>query len=439
MGLNDDVDEGLPPEDEPNPFTETDEESTVKVDPPKISDLPDNNAEDDQDESFVTPPDTNVNQAPAPATVLVAGKVPDAKPVTAEDLFGDNIVKNELPNLNAEFVILDKDIDHTYEMSEVKNRLEQDSSIAQEDAVEINELVPGFINDRNPLIYYSRGKSKSRLKFSLESLDVAIDLQYDKLKKSIVNMSNVLNASIAAYSKALQERFAKISTELNESLTSTISDSYLSIFDLDYTFPDKSTAHQLLFDEIKCFFPYEVEQEVFHCNKEINDILSNLKCKSVDDFLNFRYYLNSNDIEKVLIWVNDDIYQFTKTDYKKDDNEYRLGYCRLGTVISQFGGVNGIEIVTKLFNAISVLAGTHGNISKQLEEIDAQQDIPLVRKCDAISIVGGELKTTYGLLIAIQNVIENIFNSLKAVIEIIKIILKLSKETIQNQTTLVTQ
>ena len=115
MGLNDDVDEGLSP------------------------------GEDVLDEN----PDQPV---PEKTTFIMdIANVANQDDVTDEQIFGEGVIKNELPNINAEFVLSNEEFLKVEDLIVIRDELRQSRGICKEDAELIDSQMPGFLSETKPI------------------------------------------------------------------------------------------------------------------------------------------------------------------------------------------------------------------------------------------------------------------------------------------------
>lgn len=173
MSLNDDVDEGLEP--------------------------------------FIEPNDINGDQAIAPSINLIT-KTDTPKPsdnninaIPTSRLFGPGLVKNELPNLDAEFTIITDTTNKIADITGIKNTIESSCGVCQEDASAIDSVVPGFISDDRPLGYFTEDKTKTQYTQTLNSLNVQIEANIEKLKFHTLDTTEKLVNSYRELAKACQQ------------------------------------------------------------------------------------------------------------------------------------------------------------------------------------------------------------------------------------------
>jgi hypothetical protein len=152
MGLNDDIDDGLPDVQEGGP-------------------------------------DLNPNQ-PTPEKSLFVPQLENSDPKdfvepTNEELFGIGVVKNEVPNINAEFTLLKDNYNKANDLLNVREDVTNSNGISREDAEVIDSITPGFINDKKPLGFFTEDKSRTQLNESVNTINKTIDFQYATIYENL--------------------------------------------------------------------------------------------------------------------------------------------------------------------------------------------------------------------------------------------------------------
>lgn len=158
MGLNDDVDEGLEPE---------------------------------------VIPEINENQPIGNEIVFIPNKNMDSKEdqekePTTQELFGVGAVERELPNLNAVFNLSKEHYYKIVDLFSYKKTLNKINCICKEDAEVIDSIAPGFINEKNPIGFFTEDRSRTQYSESMNNINVALDNKYNNLLESV-------NKSIETY------------------------------------------------------------------------------------------------------------------------------------------------------------------------------------------------------------------------------------------------
>lgn len=138
---------------------------------------------DDGLDSIIEEPDTNPDASDAP-TILLVNKtgtpVPsdnDINAVATSRFFGAPVIPNELPNLNAAFLITSQISTAASDISSIRSSVASNCSVCREDAEVIDSLIPGFISDDRPLGYFTDKKTKTQFTETLASMDAEIESQ----------------------------------------------------------------------------------------------------------------------------------------------------------------------------------------------------------------------------------------------------------------------
>lgn len=176
MGLNDDVDEGL--------------ESGTE--------FPDINPEQPYPEqtTFITDI-TNVGKQDSP---------------TDEQLFGENVVANELPNINAQFVLTTESYYKLEDLISVRSDIVKSRGVCMEDANILSNQIPGFINEERPIGFFTEDKTRTQYSETLNTIDKAIDAQTAEI---VIKALDTAEKSCKALSTGFKDIEAKIISKLS--------------------------------------------------------------------------------------------------------------------------------------------------------------------------------------------------------------------------------
>lgn len=164
-GLNDDVDEGLPSLEELAELEKT------------ISNIHEE-------------PNVNSNQPQPEKIILIANDLnQEPKSViepSVNELFGDEIIPGEVPNLNAEFEIIEQRRNALDDFKSVALNIEEKKSVCQEDIKLLDSISPGFINDERPIGYFTKLPTKTYFEETIRDMNLHISkesISLESLKK----------------------------------------------------------------------------------------------------------------------------------------------------------------------------------------------------------------------------------------------------------------
>lgn len=187
MGLNDDVDDGLPDlqEGEPNlnPNQPTPEKSLF---------VPQLEKRDPKD--FVEP--------------------------TNEELFGVGVVKNQVPNINAEFTLLKDNYNKASDLLNVKDALTTSNGISREDAEVIDSITPGFINEKKPLGFFTEDKSRTQLNESVNTINKTVDFQYTTIYENLKTQIDKYHAILSPVIINMETKLIDSAIDLQKDIAS---------------------------------------------------------------------------------------------------------------------------------------------------------------------------------------------------------------------------
>lgn len=275
-GLNDDVEDGLPPED--------------ALDIPTI----------------------NPNQPEPDKVILTTTDNPKAvsKEPTAQDLFGAGVAPGELPNLNAEFEIIVNKSNGLKDAEEVSLGIQNSNTISQEDIKLVDCVLPGFINEDRLLGFYTKLKTKTmysdtmkgiQQRIAKESLDLETDTEsfLTKLQEEYQNFTGkfeleyqeTLNKQISFIKDTLEHKVFYCNTECQK----LFNESYSLAFVLD-NYLTHNNVNEITNDE------------------KLQSILSTLKTGLINS--NLRSYLDSFHYKSdgSLVYVGTTITDFSLND-----------------------------------------------------------------------------------------------------------------------------
>lgn len=174
--------------------------------------------------SYVDQPNKNPDlnsQAPTTNIVVMPGSVLDRlskfdKTVVpdAKELFGDDIVLNELPNLTAKFTVIKDKVNETSDMYSFKGALTTKCSMCQEDAKVLDTLTGGeFLGPDKPLGYFTKSDSQTQYLQTLGLLNETIAQKNSFLSKEYSTFLDGLKTSIHQFTN----EFNLVSLPIDES------------------------------------------------------------------------------------------------------------------------------------------------------------------------------------------------------------------------------
>ena len=150
---------------------------------------------------FAEVPANNPDQPEAPKLEIVASSGFDKKvSVTEEDLFGIGLVSRELPNINAKFTTVNNKINDTKDAISLLEPIANSKQclVCQEDARNLDKLLPGIINDDKKINYYTKDKTATLAEEFVIDAKLHISKQIEEITTNtfelIQNASSLFNA-----------------------------------------------------------------------------------------------------------------------------------------------------------------------------------------------------------------------------------------------------
>lgn len=182
-----------------------------------------------------------------PTTVSEAIPQEDVKKLPDETFFASTAVAGEVPKFAPVFLEQKEQAEHLVDLATTQNQIQSQGAISVENAVVIDSLMPGFINENNPKELFTKTPTKTQYNESLLSIASQVDSQYVQLKSSI------------------EETTAQFFTAANETRTRLMGLMVTGLSDLN-----RAIAKALItFDrEDPCQIPY-----IFNNRKKLADLL----------------------------------------------------------------------------------------------------------------------------------------------------------------------
>lgn len=164
---------------------------------------------------------------------------------TIEDIFGPDIVPNEIPNLDMKVVLMTEKQNTINDGESVAKNIVTQNSIAQEDMIAANAVLPGILNDEHQVGFYTEqpsrvgyGDALSRIK---TKLDEARDMQIAVSQEALDGMLNACKTTLqyiddsfsskyemrARYAQSVKEN---LQTVLTEPSSNSLYNTLLSFF-----------------------------------------------------------------------------------------------------------------------------------------------------------------------------------------------------------------
>ena len=134
--------------------------------------------------------------ADEPKTIIASNTAEDNSKVPDSDIFSSVAIKGELPKFDAVFELQGIKTDNLRDLVEVHDTLKANGAVSVEDINTIEALSPGFVNEDNPLGFYSQEPTQTRYKETMLSVAGTLDRQYSELRGLIVdNATNFWKAA----------------------------------------------------------------------------------------------------------------------------------------------------------------------------------------------------------------------------------------------------
>lgn len=175
------------------------------------------------DDLFGDPTKINEDQ-PLPPVLAVVNSDQRVDCVDDKTIFGQDIVPNEIPNLAAIFIDNEQKVySVASELLDISSSLKKSNGICKEDAIVIDSISKGFINEKKPLGFFTEDKSKTQFQTTLQSLDKEVDLNLAKIIENLNSFSDRVGeltlTRINELKAETNERVALLQKEIHGLLT----------------------------------------------------------------------------------------------------------------------------------------------------------------------------------------------------------------------------
>ena len=358
-GLNDDVEEGLISLEEETDLTIVDDVLTNQTNP----------SQPDPDNIIFLNKDT-------------ADSV-DESTVNITELFGDSLVPGELPNLNAEFELIEQKRNTVNDYEETSKIITGRNSISQEDAKLLNSIVPGFINDNRPLEYFTKNTTRTYFNESIVAMENVINSENNNLDEMLSNHLNNLLQHYSTFNVGFETKLKDILLSQNKTIKQLLENQVVFSTDIsDKYFKDNVVLNQFLVTPIDDLVPFEITtddtmlkilnniREAF-CNNSLRNylssfnttvngnlisILNNDKYLHSDCSLNKYFNLHLGTTQETLPFDILSKIKSNEDNLSKIRNNFINNNRRLDQVSKESSWMADIMFLTKEFNYINSLS-----------------------------------------------------------------------------------
>lgn len=348
--------------------------------------------------------------------------------VTANDMFKGPVVPNEVPNFNSVFLLEEERSNKVSDLLTLKLDIQRSNAVSVEDARSLDAITPGFINETNPEGFFTQEPSKTQLTETLNSIDAALDRQYQESK-------SVAQEFACNYVDQFNKFFEEIEMFYFQNLTNL----HKAIAQLLYV----NKANEL--EEIKFRFTRSVNWYDF-LNYDIERVIdgecvrvSNTATKQDGELLtkfkdNIREVLNKTQVrsnmvrifkQQPTILINQQAYVFDESGLTptqdKDESDYTS--VTVGSLINILASPYFQERTHQLLSILMHYKDSIADSKQQIEEIDSNTEQNIKIKLKGIASIMGANQVNYqittGVLshlhmcFATVTVLANIVNTMK--------------------------
>lgn len=142
-----------------------------------------------------------------PKTIIASNTPEDNSKVPDSAIFSSVSVKGELPTFDAVFELQGVKANNLRDLVEVHDTLKANGTVSIENIETIEALSPGFVNEENPLGFYSQEPTKTRYKETMLSMSATLDRQYGELRNLLVENASAFWKVASENRERLQPQF----------------------------------------------------------------------------------------------------------------------------------------------------------------------------------------------------------------------------------------
>lgn len=155
--------------------------------------------------------------------VIVASNTPeDNSKVPDEAIFSSVSVKGELPTFDAVFELQDSKANNLRDLVEVHDTLKANGTVSVENIETIEALSPGFVNEENPLGFYTQEPTKTRYKETMLNMGATLDRQYAELRNLLVENASSFWKLASENRERLQPQFVDGLIAINKAIAKAL-------------------------------------------------------------------------------------------------------------------------------------------------------------------------------------------------------------------------
>lgn len=300
---------------------------------------------------------------------------------TADEIFKGPVVPNELPTLDAEFVVFEDLQDHAADVQSIKFRLEQSKAIDKREAMAIESIVPGFAGRRTPLAGFTQLPTSTQLREARESIDERYGMCLNDLANGAKKLAAQVLKEVTDFYKGLDGSLLEIQLESTELFRNVLSSNSV--------FSDQLQEGFLHFLERKDAIAPELREQI----RDILDVIPG------ND--NVRYYLQGDHNKPTVIFEGKNAVVYGEADVEImtiDAFEEKYDVCAnprgfsIASLLHTLYGGDLVVILERLRGAVGVAVSNLDKVEAQIDSILEEGNGDCAT---ALSMAAGDVKCRY--------------------------------------------
>lgn len=348
--------------------------------------------------------------------------------VTANDMFKGPVVPNEVPNFNSVFLLEEERSNKVSDLLTLKLDIQRSNAVSVEDARSLDAITPGFINETNPEGFFTQEPSQTQLSETLNSIDAALDRQYQESKAAALEFVTNYVDQFTNYFEEVEMIYFQNLTNLHKAIAQLL---YINkakeLEEVKFRFTRTMSWYDFLNHDIENVIDGACFRVTNTADSQDGELLTKFK-DNIREVLN-KTQVRSNMVrifkQQPTILINQQAYVFDESGLTptqdKDESDYTS--VTVGSLINILASPYFQERTHQLLSILMHYKDSIADSKQQIEEIDSNTEQNIKIKLKGIASIMGANQVNYqittGVLshlhmcFATVTVLANIVNTMK--------------------------
>lgn len=344
--------------------------------------------------------------------------------ITINDMFKGPVVPNEVPNFNSVFLLDEERCNKVNDLLSLKLDIQRSNAVSVEDARALDAITPGFINETNPEGFFTQEPSKTQLTETLNSIDAALDRQYQESKSVAQEFACNYVDQFNKFFEEIEMFYFQNLTNLHKAIAQLL---YVNkaneLEEIKFRFTRSVNWYDFLNYDIERVIDGECVRVSNTATKQDGELLTKFK-DSIRTVLN-KHQVRSNMVrifnQQPTISINQQAYVFddnglTPTQ-NKDDSDYRS--VTVGSLISILASPYFQKRTNKLLSILMQYKDRISDSKQQIEELDSSTEQNIKAKLKDIASIMGANQMFYQLTTGVLSHLHTCFMMIGVLADII--------------------